>query len=350
MNHIRVEIDNAKELACAALALVGAPKQHAERVVDELIENDLAGYPSHGLMRTLSYIEEIRSGALNPTVSPKLDKPPEAGASHVVRVKAQRCFGALAGDLLVDELARSCALHPISLGFVDNAHHLGRLAHVGRRATVEHGLILIGYCNYLGHGHRVAAPGGSRARLCTNPLLMAIPTKTEPVLVDMSTTVVSEGFVRNAYLTQQPVPDGVLMDAEGKTVTDAALLYTDPPQATMSPMSGHKGYALALAVELLVGALGGCGNVSSAQQPGNGGVFIAVNPELSGTNMSQFTDTVEAILHFCSDDPNPDAHIRYPGQGYDRKVSINRKRGYLEYPEAAWRELNKPVINAGLDQ
>ncbi len=152
-----------------------------------------------------------------------------------------------------------------------------------RSSAAAEGLILCCNCQQWGRGPRVAPPGGIAPRIGTNPLCVAVPTESEPVVLDFGTSVVAEGKVRVYHINQQPVPEGWLLDPEGQPTTDPSVLY-NAPLGSILPMGGaqvYKGFGLALVLDMLSGGLTG-GRACHADAPpgkGNNVVFVAFDPE-----------------------------------------------------------------------
>src|SRR5688572_19265258 len=138
-----------------------------------------------------------------------------------------------------------------------NVHHLGRIGHWAEMAVAQ-GLISIHFANVISHA-RVAAHGGADARFGTNPLCIGIPLPGEaPFLLDMATSAVAQGKMRVAHNKGDKVAPGLLIDERGRPSDDPRYAVV-PPLGAILPFGGHKGYGIALACELLGGALSGGG-------------------------------------------------------------------------------------------
>src|SRR4029450_2103420 len=137
-----------------------------------------------------------------------------------------------------------------------NAHHLGRIGAYGEPCG-RAGLVSIHFANVVGHEPQVSPWGGRERRMTTNPFCCVVPQESAPpIVLDMATSAIALGKVRVAFLKGEPVPDGVLVDAEGKPTNDAEVMY-QAPFGALGPFGQHKGYGLALMCELLGGALAG---------------------------------------------------------------------------------------------
>lgn len=316
---VEVPAETARAVCGAALAAAGAPAPTARRVARALVRNDQRGLPSHGLLRLGDYLGEIAAGSLDVAATPATTAP----SPQVRRIDGRRCFGVLAADAVADTLTALLADHALAAVSLVGANHLGALRDVGD-AVAGRGGIVIGFVNYLGAGQRVPPPQASPGRLCTNPVLIAIPGGSGPPFVlDISTSTVSEGAIRARHLAGEPVPDGWLVDAGWKPVEDPAGLYADPPTAFMTPLgggtAGHKGFGLGLAVELLAGVIAGAGAVGpEAAVGGNGGLFLGIRPTATGRSPEELEAEVDALRRHTTfaagDGTSVDgAPVRWPG-------------------------------------
>ncbi len=139
-----------------------------------------------------------------------------------------------------------------------NSHHVGRLGSYVQKLAAE-GLIGLAFANSSKHGHFVAPWGGSQGRLATNPLAYAVPTSGDPIVLDMSTSMIAEGKIRVLLAGEKPLPPGCVRDAAGNPATDPKDFY-GPPRGTIQPLGGelgYKGFGLGLLVEILGAILAG---------------------------------------------------------------------------------------------
>jgi LDH2 family malate/lactate/ureidoglycolate dehydrogenase len=309
-----VELDAAEiEAICVrVLEQRGVSFDTASKVASALIENEHTGYPSHGLLRLPEYVEELRRGAIQADARPTI----EARGPYACVVDGHRSFGALSAEAVASALTSRLEQSPVAVVGLVNSSHVGRLAAIGAKVTAA-GYVVLGFANYLGAGQKVVPFGGRAARLATNPILFAFPAAThDPVIVDMTTSVVSEGRVRTAMLAGERVPEGWLADAEGRPVTDPRALYGPDPTAFLTPLggpAGHKGFALALAVEVLAGIVTGAGAVSPTPGVGgNGGLFIGLRPDVLGADAGSVRRAVHALIDHLNS-AGIDGRVRIPG-------------------------------------
>jgi uncharacterized oxidoreductase len=254
----------------------GAPPDHAACVAAHLVEANLTGHDSHGVLRVPQYVEQIEAGQLDPRASMQVVQ--QSGACAVI--DGQGGFGQVIAHgamRLAIELARSSGIGAVT---VRNCTHTGRIGLYTRLAT-EAGMIGIAVVNTGGGGQSVAPFGGTGRRLSTNPISIAAPrAKGPPILLDMATSVAPEGKVRARYQADKPLPAGWLMDAEGRPSTSAADFYHDPVGALL-PLGGpvgYKGFGLAFMIDILAGGLSGEGCCERSSPPLSDAMFaIAVD-------------------------------------------------------------------------
>jgi LDH2 family malate/lactate/ureidoglycolate dehydrogenase len=304
-----LEISKIRALAQAAAQRRGYDCATSLQLIDWLLINDVDGYPSHGIQRILHYLDDVREGRADLTAVPTVRKLSQSASE----IDANRAVAPVVVPLLIDTLKLLAKESGIGVVCLKSAHHLGRLARIGMAAAEEpNPLVLLGFFNFLGQGMRMAPPGGSEALLCTNPLLVAFPIAgAPPFVLDMSTTTVAEGKVYSATLNGSDVPEGWLVGRDGKATCDPNALYANPPRATMTPLgwpsSPHKGYALGVAIELLVGALARANNIAERGPAGNGGFLVAFEPCRLGLDTA-FAEIAATIIRHSTDEAN-----RYAG-------------------------------------
>jgi LDH2 family malate/lactate/ureidoglycolate dehydrogenase len=266
----------------AALARCGASRSAAATVVGCLLETDRRGVHTHGLIRLRSYALQARAGEIAAGAEPRVIH--EYGPTSLV--DGRFAFGALTGVFAMDDAIERAVEFGVGVAAVRNGTHFGSAACYSLRAA-RRSLIGIAATNTPA---AMAPWGGEEARLGNNPFSVAGPTAGAPFVLDMAQSVVSRGQVKLAHLAGLPIPETWALDAEGRPTTDphAAL------EGALLPMAGHKGSGLALAVELLTGALAGAGlsprlvntgltggrqDARAATEEGVGHLFVAIDPE-----------------------------------------------------------------------
>ena len=277
----------ATDLMHRALRAGGIPERAARSVADALVAAEAEGQDGHGFSRLADYVAQARSGKVVAQAEPRLTCV--EGAS--LTVDAGHGFAYPALDLATEAVcAAAVRFGCASVGLV-RSHHCGALSvqveRIARRGFV--GMMVA-------NAPAAIAPwGGNRALFGTNPIAFAAPrAEGDPLVMDLSLSVVARGKVMNARKTGQPIPEGWALDRDGRPTTDPEAALA----GTMIPIGGAKGTALALIVEILAATLTGAtpsreaGSFFSADgpPPGTGQFLLALRPAAG------FTDRIEPLL------------------------------------------------------
>jgi LDH2 family malate/lactate/ureidoglycolate dehydrogenase len=239
-----MRIEAAKDLAMRVLEKHGVGEDVSQCVTDVLVDADARGVVTHGLTRLPAYVERIRAGLLDPAARPVV----VADHGALLLLDAGNGFGAVAGCDAADLAAERVSLHGCAWVTVRNGNHLSMLGYYARRLA-RRGFAAIAMTNA---GPSMAAWGGTRPVVGTNPLAMAVPGEESPVVLDMAATMVARGKIRRAQAEGNAIPEGWAFDAHGNPTTDA----DEAMSGTLAPAGGHKGYALSVMVDLMTGVLG----------------------------------------------------------------------------------------------
>lgn len=318
----------------------GADAREAKIVAEHLVDANLAGHDSHGAMRIIQYLDEIQIGKIVPgTVANCLDEW-ENGAV----IDAVGAFGQVACHEAMRRAIEKASCATLAAVTIRNCNHSGRLGDYVEMA-VEAGMIGLVTANGGGAGQWVAPFGGRERRISTNPIAFAAPSEgLFPVVVDISTSVVPEGKVRDYLQRGAPVPDGWLVDAEGQPTNDPNQLYADPAGAILSlgGQAGHKGFGLAMMVDILAGALtaAGCPRAGKFDPAHGSGLFmLAINVERFGSSAEFGKQVAEMSEYFQSSQPAAGFdRVMVPGQ-YEYEQRKKRQHGGIEIPEQVWSEM-----------
>jgi uncharacterized oxidoreductase len=313
-------LDFARRLFVAA----SVPVDEAAVVARSLVDSNLCGHDSHGVMRVPQYVSFLREGRL--FAGAELTVLRETPA--ILAADAHWGLGQVQAYRVLERLAAKANAVGIAGGTLRQCGHIGRLGEYAEWAA-RRGLALFATVNSHGSGQRVAPPGGTKGRISTNPICLGAPTPTDPLILDFSTSACAEGKVRVAFQKGEPVPDGWLLDATGEPCTSPATLYGDPP-GSLLPFGGlqaYKGFGLGLLLDALAGGLSG-GECSRADRPmlgrGNGVVFVVWDLDAFG-GREHFLAEVGGLADFvrCTPRrPGVDA-ITLPG---DPERAVRRQR------------------------
>ena len=244
----------------------GLRPEDAAVVADNLVDADLRGIHSHGVWRVDPYVQLLREGQVVPR--PTLSLARDEGAQCVL--DGGRGLGQIGALAAMREVLARAGQHGIGACAVRNNTHIGTLAYWALMAAEANCIGLV-----VSNAGIHMAPWGGRDKLVgNNPLAIAAPTGGEwPLVLDMAMSVAAGGKVSIAKIRGQRVPPGWGLDAEGQP--------TDDPYAVHSllPMGAHKGYGLAVMLDVLAGVLSGGRFGAMLGQPGHSQFFLALQIE-----------------------------------------------------------------------
>jgi hydroxycarboxylate dehydrogenase B len=335
---------HAPQLAALTQAMfeaVGATPAEAATVANSLVDANLCGHDSHGVMRAPQYVDFVRKGTYK--VGVPLSVLNETPA--VVAADAGWGFGQVQAYRLLEKLVPKAKALGIACGTLRNCGHTGRLGEYAEFAAREK-MALFAAVNSHGAGRRVSPPGGTEGRISTNPICMGAPTSGAPVVIDFGTSAAAEGKVRAQFQKKQPTPEGWLVDHKGEPTTDPAVLYADP-RGSIVPFGGaqaYKGFGLGLLLDLLCGGLSG-GPCSNPAFPlagqGNAAVFVLWNPALFGgtDHFLKESDSLTAFVRACPTAAGVSA-ITLPGDP-ERLTKEKRQAEGIAVPDGTWELIAK---------
>ena len=337
MSTLRFRAGDLIALTSSSLKAVGLVDDEADLVAEVLVDAEERGYDSQGMMRLPSYLRWAKAGEFRSPASINVlrDSP------SAIAVNGGNGWGAV----VATHVMKMCIDHARDTGSciaaVADLGHVGRLGYYVERAA-EEGMIGILALSGSTSSPVMAPWGGREARLSTNPIAFGFPYPGgAPVVIDISTTQAARGKVTIASSMGHAIPDSWALDATGTPTTDPKQAL--PPTGTMAPLGGHKGYALAVAVELLSAALAG------AYPRGGDGMFVAAINIASVIEPDMFGQAVSAL----------DASIRSsaPREGFPSPVlpgtrsaarkERSREEG-VEVESGIWRQVADSVAGLGV--
>ena len=340
---LTVSAPQLKDYATAIFDAAGAADDDAGIVGDALVDANLAGHDSHGVMRIPNYVGWMEQKLINVDAELKVVADAEAFAVVDCDWGFGQVMGREATDLAIAKAFNSGAASVAGR----NCCHLGRLGDYPAMAARE-GMVAVMFINTHGGGKLVAPFGGIERRLSANPIAIAIPRADGPIVVDVSTCMIAEGKVRNMRTAGQPVPAGCIIDSEGNPTTDANDFY-GPPQGALLPIAGHKGFALGLAADILAGALSGAGcSRPGADRIGNS-FLITVIDVAQMRNREEFEKDVHDLVDYVKSSklaPGFD-QILVPGEP-ETKTQEKREKEGIPIHEATWAALGEVAAKYGV--
>jgi hydroxycarboxylate dehydrogenase B len=370
--------------AATLLIASGSSHQEAETVANNLVMANLSGHDSHGVGMLPRYVDAVLEGGLIPNapVATVLD------IGTMLTLNGQRGYGQVVGEQAMQLGMARAKTHGSCIMALSNAHHLGRIGHFAEMAVAQ-GLVSIHFVNVL--SRPVVAPwGGGDGRFGTNPFCVGIPMAGRehersdgpplassapkldergsappkareatrvgaPFILDFATSIVAHGKVRVAYNQGQQVKPGLLIDDQGKPTTNPAVVVVPQPGGLMGALmtfGEHKGYGMAVACELLGGALTGGGTWrgpdSGKRAVVNGMLTILIDPARLGTQAA-FEQESAAFIDWVKQSPagaSFDA-VQMAGDA-ERLARREREQHGIEVDEQTWQEIVSAAQKVGV--
>jgi LDH2 family malate/lactate/ureidoglycolate dehydrogenase len=329
---VPIPFEQLRDFLAAAFTKVGMPPADAEAVGALMAEADLQGSDGHGSIRLPQYVKRIRAGGVNlhPDIRIVREKPGMAllhgggGMGHLVMKRA--------ADLAVEK-ARVSGVAWVGAQW---SNHAGPASLYVRRVLAHD---MVGLYFGVGSANHLAPWGGLDMLLSTNPIAAAIPAgKEPPVVLDMATTVAAYGKVKAKAAKGEAMPEGWMVDREGKPLTDPKRAA----EGLLLPIGGYKGYGLALIVGLIAGTLNGAAmgkdvidfNQDAKSATNTGQAIVALDPAAFG-DVARFKESVDELvrdLRASRRMPGVD-RIWLPGEQSHEKRERQRREGITLPPQ-----------------
>lgn len=342
-----VDAGHLRKVLAGILEGLGTDTADAATVAELLVEADLRGVDSHGTHLMGLYVSRLRAGHIDPTARPRILD--DQGSTLLL--DGGLGLGQIAGLEAARLLVERSAEHGVAVVAVRESTHLGALAAYTERVA-RAGRICLCFQN----GPTVVPPfGGITQMFSTNPLSYAVPAAEEPpVVYDVATTAVAGNKLLLAKKRGDArIPDGWANDAQG-------VPTTDPEAASVHHLQwfgGHKGYGLALLVELLGGVLAGssfgrtehtASPTSGRDRVAKGFVFIAIDPARFMPR-TEFTARVDALIRDIRSGETADGveRVLVPGELEHERRRMREASG-VPLPTALREEVNGYAAELGV--
>jgi L-2-hydroxycarboxylate dehydrogenase (NAD+) len=336
--NIRIGYARAEQVGIKALVNAGVPSINAAVQIDLLLEAELRGRASHGLLRLPRVIERIRNGIANPSTQGSAQWKGEA----LLQVDGEQGLGPVVAFAALDKISVRAKTTGIAIAAITNNNHLGMLALYAERIA-EKGQVLIA----LTTSEALVHPwGGRKAMIGTNPVAIGVPAAPHPFVLDMATGLISMGQVHDYANRGQALEPGWAVDEAGDPTLDAVAAR----RGAIAPFGGAKGYALGLSFEVLVAALTAsalgrdvAGTLDSVNLCNKGDVFIVIEPASSGVadSITSYLDALRGSEPAVATRP-----VVVPGDRAQLQRTRNIESGICVAPEV-WRAICLMAGEAG---
>jgi LDH2 family malate/lactate/ureidoglycolate dehydrogenase len=298
-----------EEAVTAIFVALGLPADDARVCADGVVRSDLRGHESHGVSNNVlgAYVPGLRNGTINPRPDIRIVRE----SLVLSRWDGDRGMGFVAGRRAMDWVIARAKEHGAAFAAVDNSRHIGMVQFYPLMA-LEHDLI--GMAMTGGLNRAVVPFQGREPQYGTNPISIAIPTgEMPPFVLDMATTTVAGGKIVNAIRDARPIPPTYALGHDGRPTTDpteAMAARRLLPLGATKEGSGHKGYGLALWVELFTGILSSHGFAPQSEGDESVNHFFGAWDPAAFLPLREFNALLEGRLREMTETP--------PAEGYER--------------------------------
>jgi LDH2 family malate/lactate/ureidoglycolate dehydrogenase len=341
----RIDSKRLADFASAVYMKAGVPGADACLLADTLVQADLWGHQSHGVLRLGWYLDRLRNGVMRPT--PKIDRIVDAGALELL--DGNESVGQVTTMHATRQAISRAKAHGVGIVGVRNSNHFGTCMYYTLAGARENCVMML-----TSNGGPAMAPWGGRKKIVgTNPWSVAAPAgRHAPFVVDMANTGVARGKIYLARNKRQSIPLGWALDKDGAPTTDPQKAI----EGIILPMAEHKGYAIAAMVDMLSGVLTGSGFLSAVHSPyqtaekSNCGHFmIAINISVLQP-IAEFHARMERWIAELKAVPLAQGfdEVFYPGEMEARNDLKNRREG-IEFPEDTLVDLRRIAKEGGLE-
>jgi LDH2 family malate/lactate/ureidoglycolate dehydrogenase len=330
----------------AVYVAAGMPEPEARLCADTLVQADLWGHQSHGVMRLSWYAARLKAGVCDPLAKPEL----VVDAGGLALIDGHDGMGQTVAARAAQEAIRRAKAHGIAAVGVRNSNHFGTALYFTLMAARE------GCVAFLSTNASPAmAPwGGRKKTVGTNPWSWACPAGPHaPMVLDIANTGVARGKIYLARQKGQRIPEGWAINAEGAPTTDPV----EAIEGIILPMAQHKGYAIALMMDMLSGVLTGSGCSTEVAGPYQaerrsraGHLMIALNIDAMQP-LAEFCARMDALIAEIKSVPLAQGfeEVFYPGEIEARNDARNRRNG-LSFPDDTLDDLRKVADQYGLSE
>jgi hydroxycarboxylate dehydrogenase B len=329
------------ELVAAVMRAAGCSASEADTVARRLVDANLVGHDSHGVIRVGKYLEWMRSGWLKANQAPTIAFDSET----IAIVDGNRGFGQVVGEFTGTLGTAKAATTGIAMVGLRNCGHLGRVGDWAELAAAA-GQVSLHFLNTSG-AQRVAPFGGSDRRLSTNPITVGVPIAGgDPVILDVTTSTVAEGKLFVASNKGEQVPPGWIIDKHGRPTIEPKDFYDGGALLTMG---AHKGSGLSIIVDLLAGAIAtGRSSDPSDTVLRNNMLSIYIAPRVYdpggavGREAARFVDWIKA-----SPPAAPGHPVLLPGET-ERLTRAQRLAEGVDLDDKTWADLVGAAVSVGI--
>ncbi|MBT5873179.1 MAG: Ldh family oxidoreductase [Candidatus Latescibacteria bacterium] len=321
----------------------GIPEDDARILADHVTTSNLLGHDSHGVWFMPRYVPALRANYRKWE-----DHEVTKDAPSFVQIDGKGANGIVAVTRAVDLAMEKASNTAFGMVGLKNVSHIGRLGDFPPRMA-EKGMIGMVWMN--GGGEFLSPFGSADRRLRPEPIAFAVPRKNGPAfMLDMTLSVVAGGKIEQKILRDEPIPDGWLVDQDGKYVNDGKRYHAEPENVGVLPLGGmqfgHKGHGLAMMIEMIVGplALAGC-----TGGKGGGGIMILAIDVAQFMDLEEYKEEVETHADYVrSARTVPGFSKIYAPGDIEEERRTERLRDGILIPDPTWEEILETAQELGV--
>jgi len=344
----RFSAESLRVMAQSAFEAAGFGAEDAATIASVMVESNLVGHDSHGVRHIPAYVERIRDGLV--VAGAKVEVVMDGGALAVL--DGGNTLGHVAATRGMELAMERARTHGLAAVAVRNQEHVGRVGAYPEMAA-RAGLVALTFCNAQGRGIQIAAFGGLDRRIGANPIAAAFPNPDgDPLLLDIATSQVAINKIRQAHDRGKPLPEGAIVDARGRASTDPDDFLARGGAAL--PLGGlvfgHKGFGLAVIVDLFAGVLGGAGTAAHAHPTrlNNGTFHIVLDPARFVAADAYDEGVRELVRHLHAGPTLPGvAEVLLPGEFEARNRALRQARG-IDVDRPVWERITATLAELGV--
>lgn len=320
-------------------------EEDAKIVSDHVVDSNLAGHDSHGVINAPNYIGGMQGGP----AADKLEVVRESPAATVIN--ANGALGMVAARKAMElavEKAQTCTIGAVGL------HRCGHAGRMGEYPPIAAAAGMIGIVLLNGGGRFMHPHGGTSRRLPPNPIAISVPRKNgAPLLLDMTLSVVAGGKLLVQTARGEQIPEGWMIDSEGNPITEPIAFRERPEDTAVMPLGGfqfgHKGFGLGVMIDAIAGGLSWAGCSRETPTRGASGiVMFAINID-NFIDLSDYEEEIEHLVAWVKSStrlPNVD-EIYVPGEFEERSRERRLKEG-IPIETATWQRLVEAAERVGV--
>lgn len=346
--------ETLRSLVQDMIVKAGWTPDEARETAEHLVLANLSGHDSHGVGMLPLYFQSLADGNLSPRSQPKT----RLDAAPFLIVDAQVSLGQPAARNAVEQAAAMAKAGGVAILNLLDAHHIGRIGHYAE-AAAGHGLIALFWVNVAGRPPIVAPYAAKEARFGTNPHAIGIPLPGgDPIILDFATSRMAHGKARVALNKGEPVPQGYIIDGEGRPTTEPRHVFQhglvgDEALGALLPFGDHKGAGLSLIAELLSAGLMGAARID--EKPAKSWIInslfgVLIDPARLEPDADLRRSRIESYLAFVraakpQDAANP---VLAPGDK-ERAMRIERAATGIPLDDETWSQIKAAAAAHGID-